>query len=103
VVDVEVPFEVSAASIRERYREGYERAMAGEDTLGGRWVPSEYARGVFNAPGEPSKPELAARALAEQCPAVMEYRLYRGNEVEGPRRLETRMVRAAPGGPLSLA
>jgi hypothetical protein len=103
VVDVEVPFDVSAASIRERYRDGYERATAGDDALGGRWVPSEYARGVFNGPGEPSKPELAARALAEQCPAVMEYRLYRGAEAGGPRQLETRMVRATPGGPLSLA
>jgi hypothetical protein len=97
VIDVEAPFEVSQASIRERYREGYERTMAGEDTLCGRWVPSEYVRSVFNAAGEPSKPELAAKALAEQCPAVTEYRLYRGKEVGGQRQLETRLVRTRPG------
>jgi hypothetical protein len=103
VLDVEVPYFVSEASIRQRYRDGYERAMAGEDALGGRWVPSEYARSVFNGPGEPSKPELAARELAEQCPVVMEYRLYRGMEVGGPRELETRLVRQRPGAPLLAA
>ncbi|MDR1441789.1 MAG: zeta toxin family protein [Bifidobacteriaceae bacterium] len=103
VVDVEVPFEVSAAAIRERYRDGYERALAGEETLGGRWVPSEYARGVFNGSGQPSKPELAARVLAERCPMVMEYRLYPGSEPNGPRFLDTCLIRRYPGGPLIMA
>lgn len=77
VVDVEVPYEISAVRIAGRWRESYEKALAGENALGGRWVPSEYAHDVYDGPGGLSKPEAVARALAEQCSAVDRYRVWR--------------------------
>lgn len=77
VIDVEVPYEVSESRIRGRWKGAYEEALAGGDGLGGRWVPSEYARGVFDGPDGKSRPEAAAGNLAEQCPAVLRYRVYR--------------------------
>lgn len=106
VVDVEVPREISEEGIRARWRESYEAALAGENTLGGRWVPSDYARDVFDGPGGKSKPEHAARVLAEQCGAVMNYRLYRLDVAQyrasGDRNpvLEVELHRGARGGRL---
>jgi chloramphenicol 3-O-phosphotransferase len=77
VIDVEVPYEVSEARIRGRWKEAYEAALTGGDGLGGRWVPSEYARGVFDGPDGKSRPEAVAQTLAEQCPAVLRYRVFR--------------------------
>jgi chloramphenicol 3-O-phosphotransferase len=77
VIDVEVPYELSQARIRGRWEHAYSRALEGGESLGGRWVPSEYARDVFDGQGGGSKPEAAARALAEQCPAVVRYRVFR--------------------------
>lgn len=77
VIDVEVPYELSEQRIRGRWEHAYSTALDGGDALGGRWVPSEYARDVFNGPEGQSKPEAAARALAEQCPAVSRYRVFR--------------------------
>lgn len=78
VVDVEVPFELSEQRIRLRWMRSYEAALASGGTeLGGRWVPSEYARDVFAGPEGSSKPEVAARSLAEKCEAVTRYRVYR--------------------------
>lgn len=77
VVDVEVPYEISAGRIAGRWRESYAKALTGENTLGGRWVPSEYAHDVFDGPGGRSKPEVVAQTLAETCPAVERYRLWR--------------------------
>lgn len=94
VIDVEVPFELSEERIRSRWEQAYTAALEGDD-LGGRWVPSEYARGVFDGPGGKSKPEAAARALAEQCPAVARYRVYRTTmEMVAEAKLEGRPVRA---------
>lgn len=77
VIDVEVPYEISAGRIAGRWQESYEKALTGENTLGGRWVPSEYAHDVFDGPGGKSKPEAVAQKLAEMCPAVDRYRLWR--------------------------
>lgn len=77
VIDVEVPYELSEERIRGRWERAYSIALEGGDSLGGRWVPSEYAREVFDGRGGRSKPEVAARALAEQCPAVGRYRVFR--------------------------
>lgn len=77
VIDVEVPYELSEARIRARWEHAYTTALEGGDSLGGRWVPSEYARDVFDGPDGSSKPEAAARVLAEQCPAVGRYRVFR--------------------------
>lgn len=77
VVDVEVPFDLSEQRIRSRWEKEYVAALEGREGLGGRWVPSEYARDVFDGPDGRSKPEHTARLLAEQCPAVADYRVYR--------------------------
>lgn len=82
VIDVEVPYELSEERIRGRWEHAYTTALEGGDSLGGRWVPSEYARDVFNGPGGSSKPEAAARSLAEQCPAVGRYRVFRTTAAE---------------------
>lgn len=77
VIDVEVPYELSEERIRGRWQQAYTTGLEVGDSLGGRWVPSEYARDVFDGPDGSSKPEAAARALAEQCPAVSRYRVFR--------------------------
>lgn len=105
VVDVEVPFELSAARIRTRWEHDYAAAVGGGDALGGRWVPSGYARDVFHGPDGGSKPEAAARRLATGCPAVRRYRVFRttadpsGAGWVGPRVVAD-MSRAAHGASL---
>lgn len=91
VVDVEVPFELSEQRIRSRWQQEYQAALEGRESLGGRWVPSEYARDVFNGAEGRSKPEHSARALAEQCGAVADYRLYRTgmDQADTPRAVPT--------------
>lgn len=103
VVDVEVPFQLSQQRIRSRWLEAYEAALSSEvGELGGRWVPSEFARDVFDGPEGRSKPEANARTLTELCPAVTEYRVYRTgmDQAHLPRAvpvLEVHMRRDQPG------
>lgn len=99
VIDVEVPYEVSEARIRARWIQAYEAALAGGDPLGGRWVPSDYARTVFDGPGGRSRPEAAARALAEQCPAVTRYQVFRST-ADAPPLLEVDSARHTTGAAL---
>lgn len=88
VIDVEVPYALSEERIRERWEMEYTTALAGGDSLGGRWVPSEYAREVFDGTEGRSKPEEAARALAESCPAVGSYLVYRTTIAEARTAVE---------------
>lgn len=109
VVDVEVSYALSAARIAARWESVYREALAGRDERGGRWVPSEYARIVYGGPGGtrgPSLCESSARELAERCPAVTSYRLFRAVPTPGadhvqalraPAVLETVMHRARAG------
>lgn len=77
VVDVEVPYEVSKDRIVQRWQEAMWEAETGDvDALGGRWVPSEYARLLFDTEHGRSKSQDVAKTLAEKCPAVMRYELY---------------------------
>lgn len=100
VIDVEVPYEVSEQRIAQRWELSYVAALAQEAGLGGRWVPSEYAREVFGGPDGKSRPEAAAERLASDCGAVTAYRLYRTTveqgTVSGPR-LEVDKARSAVG------
>lgn len=77
VIYVEVPFALSAARIHSRWEYDYAAAVSGDDALGGRWVPSEYAPEVFHGTNGGSKPEAAARRLAAGCPAVRRNRVFR--------------------------
>ncbi|MDH6238461.1 hypothetical protein H4V99_003267 [Cryobacterium sp. CG_9.6] len=96
VVDVEVPYELSEARIAKRWQQSYEVALESGEGLGGRWVPSEYARAVFDGPVGRSLPEFVAERLAAECGAVDHYRRFR-TAVEGADRvLEVDMVRITP-------
>ncbi|NMF09993.1 zeta toxin family protein [Corynebacterium xerosis] len=48
VIDVEVPFELSEERIASRWRGDYLNALEKGEGLGGRWVPSEFAREVLD-------------------------------------------------------
>lgn len=106
VVDVEVPFEISETRIRSRWVEAYTEALETGQDLGGRWVPSEYARDVFDGPDGSSKSEAAARRLAHECDAVTRYQLFRttlAQTVSDDRptpTLEVDLIRETPGGAL---
>ncbi|PCC40482.1 hypothetical protein CIK72_05310 [Brachybacterium alimentarium] len=105
VVDVEVPFALSEQRIRSRWKRSMWPLSKGGEGLGGRWVPSEYARDVFSGPEGHSKPEHTARLLAERCPAVADYRVYRtGIEQARLKRavpaLEVHWQRSRPGAAL---
>ncbi len=72
VVDVEVPFEVSEARIVQRWSEAIAAAESGSDPLGGRWVPSAYARPLFDTEhGRARSQDIAAQLAAN--PAVTRY------------------------------
>jgi chloramphenicol 3-O-phosphotransferase len=77
VVDVEVPYALSKQRVVQRWRKSYEAALEGGGGLGGRWVPSEYARSVFDGSEGASKCEHASLRLARECGAVVRYRLFR--------------------------
>lgn len=100
VIDVEVPFELSEARIAGRWQQSYERALAGADELGGRWVPSEYARNVYAGPEGRSLPEFAAEQLAETGATVMRFRRFNTPGEGQPRTLDVDQSRTAFGRPL---
>lgn len=100
VIDVEVPFELSAARIASRWRQSYEEALEHADGLGGRWVPSEYAREVFAGAGGQSRSEESAFRLAQTCSAVVRYRVFRTPAAEAPRVLDVELGRFEVGGAL---
>ena len=100
VVDVEVPYDLSHARISQRWLSQNQVAVVTGNGLGGRWVPSVYARDVFAGPAGRSRSQEAAQRLAEQCPAVLRYRRF-WTEVEGaPRRVEVDRGRFSRGGQL---
>jgi predicted ABC-type ATPase len=100
VIDVEASSEVSAQRIAHRWRQSYEMALGGSDDLGGRWVPSEYARGVFDGPDGRSRSEESARLLAQTCPTVMRYQIYRVTHVTATPELDVDLQRAIKGAKL---
>lgn len=100
VVDVEVPYELSQARIAQRWRQSYEGAVVTGEGLGGRWVPSLYARDVFNGPDGRSRSQESAAALAASCPAVVRYRRFWTEAENTPMRVETDKGRFQRGGDL---
>lgn len=77
IVDVEVPYEVSQARIVHRWQEAMHEAETGKvGALGGRWVPSQYARALFDTEHGRSKSQDVANTLARRCPVVMRYERY---------------------------
>lgn len=103
VIDVECTYEVSMARVEHRWRESLTKYRDGQDEkgLGGRWVPSEYARSLYPPELEgTSVTERIARTMAEKCPAVTRYELHRVDIPAGSPQLETVLERARPGAPL---
>lgn len=105
IIDVEVPFKLSQARIIQRWHESYQKALQGADQIGGRWVPSEYARDVFDGPDGKSKPEATALELAYNCAAVLQYRRFRTLEDTPSAKpninaWEAYLVRSQPGAAL---
>lgn len=87
LADVEVNAEDSARSIAARHKERYLDALAGENSLGGRWVPSEYARGVFTDDGT-ARSVANAEHLASAYDNVTRFERYRSQWTNG--KLESR-------------
>ncbi|MFC3374047.1 zeta toxin family protein [Glutamicibacter protophormiae] len=77
IIEVRVPFEVSQQHITERWEEAYAASPEGLDYLAARWVPYEFARKVFDAPQDKSRPEIIAEMLVFESPGVLRYRAYR--------------------------
>lgn len=103
VVDVECSYDASAARVESRWRQVTRDYLQDPDRtgLGGRWVPSEYARSVFPPElGGRSLSEGVARTLAERCPAVTRYEVHRVADPAASPVLESALERTRPGGPL---
>jgi len=101
VIDVECSYDASLARVAHRWDFSYRAALVDEgQALGGRWVPSEYVRGVFGGPEGRSWPEESARRLAQTCAAVTHYDVYRlADGASVPERV-TALGRPRAGGPL---
>ena len=100
VVDLEVPHELSQARIAQRWRQSYEGAVVTGEELGGRWVPSVYARDVFNGPDGRSRSQESAAALAASCPAMVRYRRFWTEAEYTPMRVENDKGRSQRAGEL---
>lgn len=92
VVSVQTTEEVSRASIRSRWEGPYREFLEGKNELGGRPVPSEFARSVFPAGEAVSGPERSADWLRQNSTGCLEYRVYRREEGQ-PHQLETHLKR----------
>lgn len=100
-VAVDVPFEVSEHRIRSRWREAYIDTLEGKgDLMGGRWVPSDYARAMFDGLDGRSRSAVAAEQLAHEVGAVDRYRVFRTESVAAPMVVTTDLARMRAGGPL---
>ncbi|HJX78090.1 zeta toxin family protein [Glutamicibacter sp.] len=94
VVSVQASEKLTQEGIRQRWEDGYRQFLDGESTLkgkiGGRPVPSEFARSVYGNDGV-SVTEGTSRRLAERGSGVEGFQQYR--RVEGrPHVLEKDLV-----------
>lgn len=113
VIDVEVTFEISEDRIKQRWQEAMHDVEIGVDgVLGGRWVPSTYARPLFETKHGRSKSQDVAEKLATSCPVVIRYERYytspeqhRSSQRKGRTaqpELEVAKVRERAGSPLEV-
>lgn len=100
VIDVEVPYELSKSRIERRWRQSYENALVTGDGLGGRWVPSVYARDVFDLETGRARSQESAARLAETCATVERYRRFWTSAEGQPPTVETDQSRRQAGAPL---
>lgn len=92
VVSVQTTEDVSRTSIRARWEGPYREFLVGTDELGGRPVPSDFARSVFRV-GSTSGPESSAEWLRRNSTNCAEYRVYRRKEGQS-HRLEVHLKRS---------
>lgn len=100
VIDVEVPYDLSAARIAQRWREAYTKALGGEPEHrhGGRWVPEDYARSVYAREGQRAISQESADRIARECGNVTSIRRYWTPANDRPRVEELDQVRGPNGG-----
>lgn len=105
VIDVEATSEQSLARISHRWQQGYRRALASDDPhfLGdGRWVPSDFSRGLYFTADGSCLSQLAANAMAHSLTIPVTYRRYRVVDVAEPMpALESAAKRTHPREPWS--
>ncbi|MDF2826755.1 MAG: toxin component of a toxin/antitoxin system [Mycobacterium sp.] len=101
VVDVEVPYDVSAARIAQRWRDDYTLALRGdpEHRHGGRWVPEDYARSVYAGEGSRAISQESAELVAQECSNIASFRRYWTPASDRPRVTEVDQV-SGPNGSL---
>jgi predicted kinase len=107
VIDVEVPFNVSAERVARRWRDDYIDARLGKNPDGGRWVPEDYVRSVYaNSVDNPPRPgaravcQESALRLTAQCDSVTQYTRYWTPAPGAKRVIEINRGRANVGDPL---
>jgi adenylate kinase family enzyme len=100
VVDIEVPFAVSEASIVERWSGSYEKAVGTGEGLGGRWVPSVFTRDLFDTASGRSRSQDAAQVLAQTCKSVHRYRRFWRDSADAQAVLEVERCRISGDGSL---
>ncbi len=100
VVDVEVPYDVSAARIAQRWRGAYTKALQGDPEYrhGGRWVPEDYARSVYAGEGSRAISQESAERVAHECGNVTSFRRFWTPGSDRPRVVEVDQVRGPNGG-----
>lgn len=87
VIDVEATSEQSLARVSYRWHQGYRRALASGDPQfldEGRWVPSDFSRGLYFTADGTCMSQLAANAMAHSLTIPVTYRRYRVVDVTQP-------------------
>jgi hypothetical protein len=101
VIDVEARQEISLARVVERWRAGYENALAhpGEPkaAMGGRWLPSSAVTRLFTPGRTLSHCEKNASDIAFNFSEVVKYDLYRTSAPMEPPKHEQSWKRTADG------
>ncbi|MDR1014178.1 MAG: zeta toxin family protein [Coriobacteriales bacterium] len=99
IIDVEASMGISKARVTKRWVQAYELALETGEGFGGRWVPSEYIRGVFNADGKAVSAHIA-RMIADSCPVVSRYQLFKTTSSTTGPVLEADLSRTGTDGVL---
>ena len=75
-IEVRVPFDVSQQRITQRSKEAFAASLEPRGDLGAHCAPYQFARKVFNALQDKSKPEIMGEMLAFESPRMLRYRAY---------------------------
>ncbi|MCL2655077.1 MAG: zeta toxin family protein [Coriobacteriia bacterium] len=99
LVDVEAAYDVAFGRMTNRCVQAYRETLETSDGLGGRWVPSEFVRSIYQADGK-SVSECIAKEVAKTSPAVLRYQVFRTPQIDAEPILELDRSRKEPGGVL---